>query len=89
MKRLESHNLNVRFSVTMVLVMVLVIVMLVWRVQGNIKQYDAFQHQLMQKQAQVTAENVSDLVVSIRNRMVAISLDNFFLKDFESFKSVE
>jgi len=89
MKRLESQNLNVLFSVTMVLVMVLVIVMLVWRVQGNIKQYDAFQHQLMQKQAQVTAADVSDLVASIRNRMVAISLDNFFLKDFKSFKSVE
>ena len=89
MQRLETRNLNVLFSVTMVLVMVLVIVMLVWRVQGSVKQFDDFQNQMMQKQAQVTATDISELVTSIRNRMVAISLDDFFLKDFEEFKSVE
>lgn len=89
MSRLESRNLNVLFSVTMVLVMALVIVLLVWRVQGDIKQYDRFQNALMQKQAQVTASDISELIASIRNRMIAISLDDFFLKDFETFKSVE
>lgn len=89
MKRLNLTSLNVLFSVTMLLVMGIVVLMLLWRVESEINQFDDFQKQMMQKQAQVSASEVAELVASIRNRMRAISLDNFFLKDFEKFKSLE
>jgi len=89
MEFLSFKKLNVLFSMTMVLVLISVLVLFAWRAHSQIQQFDEYQEQMMQKQAQVVSSEVEELITSIRNRMIAISLDNFFLEDFEEFKSMD
>ncbi|MEA1988438.1 MAG: hypothetical protein U9N57_04410, partial [Pseudomonadota bacterium] len=76
------------FSLTMVIVLVVVASIFFFRAQSEIEQFDKYQQQMMDKQAEVASSEVEELIASIRNRMIAISLDDFFLKDFEQFKSL-
>ncbi|HHS99807.1 MAG TPA: GGDEF domain-containing protein [Thiomicrospira sp.] len=89
MERAEFKKLNVLFSLTMVFILISVVMLFAWRTHSEIKQFDQYQTSMIQKQAQVTVLEIEELITSIRNRMIAISLDNFFLKDFEQFKNVD
>jgi len=89
MRPVESKNLNILFSLMMLVVLIFVVVMLVMRAQSDIKQFDDYQQLMMQKQAEVSASEIEELIDSIRMRMLAVSSDQFFIKDLEKFKTLE
>lgn len=89
MESLSFKKLNVLFSMTMVLILISVLALFSWRVHSQIQQFDEYQNQMMQKQAEVASSEVEELIASIRNCMIAISLDDFFLKNFQQFRNVD
>ena len=76
---------NALFIIIMFLLFVLVSATLLWRFDAEVKQYSQFQESLMQKQAQISAVKVHNIVSSIRNRMIAITRDNLLLDDLSLF----
>ncbi|WP_178862675.1 GGDEF domain-containing protein [Thiomicrorhabdus cannonii] len=77
------------FISMMISLLVLVSAALWWRIDSEAQQFAEHQHELIQKQAELTADSIQRRMDSLRNRMIAVSLDAFWMKDLEHFSTVE
>ena len=75
------------FSIIMVLFFIAVSVLLGWRAHSIVSQFENYQKDLAFKQAKATEHGVSALLDSIRNRMVAVALDQFFMTNIQHFET--
>ena len=65
----------------MLSVLVLVTLLFFWRTYSVIEANEQYQQQLADKQAKISARAIQTLTDSIRNRMIAVILDDFFYLD--------
>ncbi|QKI90200.1 GGDEF domain-containing protein [Thiomicrorhabdus xiamenensis] len=77
------------FVTLMILLLVLVTVALGWRVQVEKRQFIEHQHFIMRKQAEITAKDIEARVNALRDSMIAISLDDLWLRELETFHSID
>ncbi|BBP42639.1 GGDEF domain-containing protein [Thiosulfativibrio zosterae] len=75
------------FSIIMVLFFVAVSSLLGWRAHSIVSQFEDYQKDLALKQAKATEHGVTSLLDSIRNRMVAVALDQFFMVNIRHFET--
>lgn len=80
---------TVLFIVMMFLLLISVSAALWWRVDSEVKHYSAHQQQLMEKQASLSANSIDRYIASLRNRMIAVSLDALWLRDLERYQSLD
>jgi diguanylate cyclase (GGDEF)-like protein len=77
------------FISMMISLLVLVSAALWWRIDSEAHQFSEHQHELIQKQAELSADSIQRRIDSLRNRMIAVSLDAFWMKDLAHLTSVE
>lgn len=77
------------FTSVMLLVLVLVTALFWYRYHTNIAQYNLLQYTLMQKQAEIGARGIDESLSQIRSKMSAISVDEMWLSNLESFQNDE
>ncbi|MDG6778696.1 diguanylate cyclase [Thiomicrorhabdus sp. zzn3] len=77
------------FLMMMASLFVLVTSLMWWRVDSELRQFSRYQQELMTKQAHLSANSINSVISSLRKRMIAVSLDEFWLKDLEHYKTVD
>lgn len=77
------------FALLMAVLLLVVSAALGWRAASEIRQFNAYQQSLIEKQAALTAQSVAVFIDSLRNRMIAVSLDDVWLKPMEAFATQE
>lgn len=69
----------------MLSVLVLVTLLFFWRFTSIVNTFENYQHQLAEKQADISVNALQTLTDSIRNRMIAVALDDFFYLELHDF----
>lgn len=86
---INAHRRSYLFTGLMLGLLFVITLLLVWRFYSNIQAFQNHQADLAEKQAQVSSQSIESLVASLRNRMQAVALDEFFLFDLKQFQEEE
>lgn len=86
-RKLEQSHHSWHSAVALMLAVLLFgSILFAWRYYSIVEGFEKYQEQLAWKQAVISVNSIESLTESLRNRMIAVALDDFFFLDLKDFK---